>query len=260
MTDNKCHNIDISETDIEINTLESGLQGRAFERLPDGSIGQTLPGVRIVFVREDGHIVRSTITNSTGYYRVNLGVGRYFVVATHANYQIYNTFPGFSVVTGYKYQTHNIFLKKLISLIVLLLRHAEADYPADPVDPPLTITGKARAQELVRVVEKVGVNAIYATELKRTKLTVQPLAEALGITIQEYPSTDVQGTVARVLAINDGDKVLIAGHSNTVPFIINEFGAEFPTTPISDFDNLFVLTYDTGKVTVVNLQYGESSP
>ena len=231
-----------------------------YERLPDGSIGPVIPDVRVVFTSENGRVVKTTKSNSAGFYRVALIAGRYWVVAAGKGYQTYSTIPGFSVVRGFGYKTFNIFLKKVKGVTVLLVRHAEADYPSDPINPALTTAGQARTQKLVHVAEKAGVSAVYATEFQRTQLTVEPLATALGLTVQQYTSTDTEGIVDQVLDNHDGETVLIAGHSHTVPQIINEFGGQLPAATVTDFDNLFVVTYNTGVVEVVNLQYGASSP
>jgi len=92
----------------------TGYQGFAYERLSNGSIGPKIAGVKIVFTKEDGSASYTVYTNSSGYYKVTLAAGRYYVVATHADYEIYNSAPGFFVVTGSNgYQTGNFFLEEL---------------------------------------------------------------------------------------------------------------------------------------------------
>src|ERR1044071_2972996 len=64
---------------------------------------------------------------------------------------------------------------------VVLVRHAEK--AADPrEDPPLLESGNTRAQELARILEPVGIKAIYTSQFLRTKQTAEPLAKQLGIT------------------------------------------------------------------------------
>ncbi len=104
--------------EIEINSssrMANGFQGKAYERLADGSIGPTISGVKITFTKEDGSATYTVYTNSYGSYKVTLPVARYRVVATHWNYDIYDSAPGFFVVNGSGYQTGNIFLKELNS-------------------------------------------------------------------------------------------------------------------------------------------------
>ena len=51
---------------------------------------------------------------------------------------------------------------------VILVRHAEKNIEPNNADPDLSPAGQARAHELVRVLGSTPVDAIYATNLKRT--------------------------------------------------------------------------------------------
>ncbi len=89
-----------------------GFQGVVFERLSNGSLGQPVANVRIVFEREDGQISREVVSNASGRYQIALPTGRYKVTATHPNYQTYTTGSGFFVVSGTSMQVGNIFLSR----------------------------------------------------------------------------------------------------------------------------------------------------
>lgn len=140
---------------------------------------------------------------------------------------------------------------------VLLVRHAEKAAPTG--DPPLSADGQARAQALVHVVGDAGVTAVYATQFLRTQQTVQPLATYLGLPVNEVNADDVEGLVAQVLSDHAGKVVLIAGHSPTVPAIIQEFGGDpMPPIPGNEFDNLFIVTvHRFGEAKVLRLNYGD---
>jgi len=245
-----------------------GFQGTAYQRKPDGGIGQTITGVKITFLKEDGSVVKSVITDNTGFYRICLHKGRYVVTATHPAYEDYSSIPGFFVVIGGGYQTGNFFLREPRVTTVLLVRHAEKGptHPSDDKKTPLTPTGKARAEKLAHVARKAGVTAIYATEFIRTQQTVQPLADSLRLPITPYSSIDVSGLVEEILSDHNGDVVLVAGHSNTVPGIAQKLGADITATqPVNnnDYDNLFVVTRKDAAGTIVanivNLQYGDTT-
>ena len=120
---------------------------------------------------------------------------------------------------------------------VYLLRHAEKGAGSDP---DLTPAGQARAQEFLRVLGNVTVNAIYSTNTKRTRQTAQPLATAKSLTIQIYSDTSTANTI---LSGSNEQIAVIVGHSNTVPELITAFGATPPYTyiPEKEFDNLFLL-------------------
>lgn len=143
--------------------------------------------------------------------------------------------------------------------VVLLVRHAERQVGVDALDP----TGIARAQELAHVLEKSGISAIYTSEATRTQQTAAPTATLLGITPANLVSTDVAGLVSAIRTNHLGQKVLVVGHSNTVPQIIAEFGGPAVTIGANEYDNFYVLTVCRcrgERVRLANLQYGAASP
>ncbi len=143
---------------------------------------------------------------------------------------------------------------------VFLVRHAEkAAQPVD--DPPLTAAGRERTEVLVRTLAEAGVTAIYSSEYQRTRRTVEPLAMALGLEVVELPGADFEGLARRIKSRNAGGVVVVAGHSNTVPEIIEALGAGH-VAPIDDneHDNLYVVTIETGgSARVITLKYGAPS-
>lgn len=142
----------------------------------------------------------------------------------------------------------------------LIVRHAEkAATPSN--DPPLSPAGEERAQTLVRVAGDAEITAIFATQFIRTQQTVQPLAAHLNLQINQVDAANVEGLVNQILSDNAGEVVFVAGHSNTIPQIIEKFGGG-TISPIveNEFDNLFVVTvFRYGGVKVVNLKYGNAS-
>ncbi len=90
----------------------SGFQGRAFERLADGTIGSTLDGVKISWVSEDGTFSAVAVTDASGSYQVSLPPDRYVVTAKKQGFEDYSSAPGFWVVVGPGFQTGNIFLSR----------------------------------------------------------------------------------------------------------------------------------------------------
>lgn len=154
------------------------------------------------------------------------------------------------------------YCKSGVTTVVLVTRHAEkAETPRD--NPTLsTPEGFARAQTLVHVAGQAGVNAIFATQYLRTQQTVQPLATHLGLAVTQIADNDVDGLISQILENHRGETVLVAGHSTTVPLIIQKLvGGTIMTIPESQFDNLFVVIIPKrGKKKVVHLKYGVPSP
>lgn len=116
--------------------------------------------------------------------------------------------------------------------VVILVRHAEKE--AEPAaDPLLTTAGQARARDLARRLADAGVDAIYASQFKRTILTGEPLAKQLGIDVRIAPINggveEYAASLARTILVEHrGQTVLIVNHSNTVPLIARALGASDP--------------------------------
>lgn len=141
----------------------------------------------------------------------------------------------------------------------IVVRHAErASSP--PADPPLTAAGQARANDLYRAVSDVGIDGIFATEFQRTKLSVQPTATGTGLTTQVVSAADTSTMVNNIFANYRGGAVLVAGHSNTVPTIVELLGGGV-IEPISedDFDNMYIVTnHGRCGTHVLRLHYGDA--
>jgi phosphohistidine phosphatase SixA len=154
---------------------------------------------------------------------------------------------------------------------VFLIRHAEKG-DAPPEDPQLNDAGKARSQELVRMLSGAGIKAIYTSQFMRAKQTGEPLAKQLGLSVspialrmsQSNPRQVSEQSLAEItnkIYERPGDAVLVIGHSNTVPEVIRMLGGDVvPTIDEKKFDDLFVVTvYAKGKAKVVQMKYGASN-
>jgi phosphohistidine phosphatase SixA len=147
-----------------------------------------------------------------------------------------------------------------LPITIFLTRHAEkAAAPAD--NPGLTEAGVRRANALAAMLADSGVTGIYTSEFLRTQATAQPLADRLHVKMNSQIPAGRPEDLARKI-VNGSDRVvLVVGHSNTVPKIIQALGAP-PVSEITDteYDNLFVVTIRAkGKASVVRLHYGEPS-
>jgi phosphohistidine phosphatase SixA len=151
---------------------------------------------------------------------------------------------------------------------VFLVRHAErAEEPRQ--DPPLTEQGVARSQALARLLSTAGIKAIITSQFSRTKLTAEPLANKLGITLtslslktsptnpRQIAEESTKETVDKILS-HAGGSVLVIGHSNSIPDVIKMLGGDVaPPIDEKKFDDLFVVTvYAKGKAKVAHLKYG----
>jgi 2,3-bisphosphoglycerate-dependent phosphoglycerate mutase len=143
---------------------------------------------------------------------------------------------------------------------VIAVRHAEKKIEPNNPDPDLTPEGEARAQEIARMFGGTGINAIYATQFKRTQETVKPLADQTGVTPTILQANQTDELAKQISTSRRGQTIFVAGHNNTVPALISTLsGDSFPVIPESEYDNLFIVTiYRFGKAKVVKLKYGST--
>lgn|GEM_PF-279869 len=144
---------------------------------------------------------------------------------------------------------------------VILVRHAEKVLDPNNQDPDLTPAGQERAGEIARMFAGAGINAIYATQFKRTQQTVKPLADQTGIPVTTLNANQTEELVNQIVTDHRGQTIFIAGHNNTVPAIVSALAGEnYPLIPESEYDNLYVVTiYRVGKAKVMKLKYGQPS-
>ena len=144
---------------------------------------------------------------------------------------------------------------------VILVRHAEKKIEPSNPDPDLAPEGVERAQEIARVFGGAGINAIYATQYKRTQQTVKPLSDNTGVPVTRLDANQTNELLKRIQTTYRGHTIFIVGHNNTVPAIVSELSGEtYPVIPESEYDNLYIVTiYRTGKAKVIKLKYGKSS-
>lgn len=158
---------------------------------------------------------------------------------------------------------------------VFVLRHAEKG-AGDPQDPELSEKGTARANELARFLGAAGVTHLFSSEYRRTRDTLAPLAAALGLEVVAAPAGDVAALAARIAELPAGSVVVVCGHSNTTPQLVDRlvrhgvapggFAAR-PNLAESEFDRVFhtaLVPLAVGGTIhlvprVIELRYGQAS-
>ena len=144
------------------------------------------------------------------------------------------------------------------STTIIVVRHAEK--AAEPAaDPWLTVAGAVRSNALAALVSDAGVRAIISTQFARTRMTATAAAGMLELPVEVLDARlTARATADSILAKHRGKTVLVVGHSNTVPAIVEALGAPKPAD-ICDagYDNVFIVTVPvTGTASVVRLHYG----
>ncbi|WP_224490338.1 SixA phosphatase family protein [Robertkochia flava] len=129
-----------------------------------------------------------------------------------------------------------------------LIRHAEKDRSnPENRDPELTEKGHMRADYWKEVLNQVPLTAVYSTNYKRTVQTVTPVAEAKALKIDLYDpdTTNLRNWSQK----HKGQHVLVVGHSNTTPALVNQLmGTEkYPDIDDSNNGNLYIVQYLAGE-------------
>lgn len=103
--------------------------------------------------------------------------------------------------------------------IFFLIRHAEKD-TAGGSNADLNPIGRGRAEALPKMFKQLKFHGIYATAVSRVQSTVAPLAKAKGQHVKTYDAK-YQQTWINNLLLYKGKYIFIAGHSNTIPPLVN---------------------------------------
>ncbi|HEX8448450.1 MAG TPA: phosphoglycerate mutase family protein [Allosphingosinicella sp.] len=124
-----------------------------------------------------------------------------------------------------------------------VMRHLQK---ADGSDPGLTEAGRRNAAYLpaMPAFSRSPPRAIYASATRRARETAQPAADRFGIPIRDYDPRDTPALIARVK--KERGPVLIVGHSNTVPAIVEALGGG-SIGPLGEDDYGMLYTLYPGK-------------
>ena len=137
---------------------------------------------------------------------------------------------------------------------IILVRHAEKVDSSQ--DAALSEAGRARASRLAVMLTDAGVDAIYSTRFQRTMRTAEPFATASKVAVTPMPDR-VDAFVAEVRANHPNDVVLVVGHSNTIPEIIQALGVK-EKVEIGDleFSQVFIVVpRQAGGAALLQLRY-----
>jgi len=142
-----------------------------------------------------------------------------------------------------------------------LVRHAEK--AKDSNDPNLTEAGVKRANDLAQLLKSIPLDGIYSTNFNRTTQTATPVANAKALEIQIYNHRDLGAAADKMLTDFPKGNILVSGHSNTTPTIVNLLTDTQDYQSLSEltYDHLFIVSvYEKGNADVLLLKYGEPTP
>lgn len=126
------------------------------------------------------------------------------------------------------------------------IRHAEK-VRTDPKDqdPHLNAAGKNRAKNWAVYFENIPLDEIFETQYKRTHQTISYIAKRKDIIPKVYDADSIYSE--EFLKETNGKTILIVGHSNTIPYLVNKLIEKEKFTEMEDSDNatLFKVTIDS---------------
>ena len=141
-----------------------------------------------------------------------------------------------------------------------LIRHAEKE-AKDPKDqnPGLNIDGMIRSNTWADYFGPIRIDEIYHTKYIRTKQTISLTAQRKAIAPIRYEPKTIYSE--EFLDKTNGKTVLIVGHSNTIPQLVNKLIGEekFNDLEDNDYSTLFKVTINgkDKKVEVLKVESGK---
>lgn len=153
------------------------------------------------------------------------------------------------------------------TVTLFLVRHAEkAATPAD--DPGLTEEGGRRAGRLAGMLANARIGRIVVSQYRRTRETAEPLSRRTGVPLTVLPvrmdsaspgelAPDHLDSLFAAIRSAPGGRVLIVGHSNTIPAMMRALGAEqAPAIGDREYGDFLILRWAPGRAAeVIGLKY-----
>ena len=144
---------------------------------------------------------------------------------------------------------------------MLVVRHAEKNPHPAGGDAGLSTKGLLRAKDLARVTRDAGIAAVYSSQYGRARLTAEPVAAAGGDSVRTYDANRNDLLAARIRGEHAGATVLVVGHGDSVPELIEALTGERLLAGESvEYDQLYVLILRGagGGHRLLRLRYGTS--
>jgi 2,3-bisphosphoglycerate-dependent phosphoglycerate mutase len=140
--------------------------------------------------------------------------------------------------------------------VFVFVRHAEKETQGD--DPNLSEVGKNRAKHLAEILKNLNINRIGYSNTKRAQATAAPLLGMINCSTDVYAKTVTEPYLLSTMEACKGKAVLVVGHSNSIPEMINILVGEKKINDIPDdeFDNLYIVSViNKGNAKVMAYKY-----
>lgn len=129
------------------------------------------------------------------------------------------------------------------------IRHAEKD-SSNPLekDPALSEAGLQRVEEWIKIFAETPLEVVYTTPYRRTRQTAELIAASKKIPVKLYHPRNLND--ADFQSNTAGKCVLVVGHSNTNPVLVNILIGEnkYPELDENQYGSLYTVTvYSSGE-------------
>jgi broad specificity phosphatase PhoE len=137
--------------------------------------------------------------------------------------------------------------------LIYLVRHFEKQISGNEAgyskDPELTLQGISKAKSLSNFMADRNIIAIYSSEYKRTQQSVKPSAEKLNLVVKSYDPSNLPAFAEQLQAwsLKNQGNILVVGHSNTTPELLNLLGGPQIHMTEEDYGDLFSLKLTKNK-------------
>ena len=154
------------------------------------------------------------------------------------------------------------FFESQATTTVLLTTHTQINSDLKS-NSGLNKEGVKRADKLQEMLQSIdiitGLDAIYATPLRATQETAEPLSRSLNIPVNIIEAQDVDGLIDIIMSKHKGKIILVVTHPDTLLKLVIELqgSKKIDQRTVDELNKVFVVSVPWfGKVKTLQLQYG----
>ncbi|MDH3418104.1 MAG: histidine phosphatase family protein [Gammaproteobacteria bacterium] len=156
------------------------------------------------------------------------------------------------------------FFESQATTTIIFVRNADVEAAAAANgDPVLSVLGRRRAELLADALQDIdvvaGVDAIYASEFRRTQQTAAPVARRLELDVRITDPYQIETFMGQLLREHKGEIVLVVTHGDILAPLVEELHGSKNIPAMDDVsdDNIYIVTIPWfGKVKTLRLHYG----
>ena len=153
------------------------------------------------------------------------------------------------------------FFESQATTTVLLTTHTQINSDLKS-NSGLNKEGIKRADKLQEMLQSIdiitGLDAIYATPLRATQETAEPLSRSLNIPVNIIEAQDVDGLIDIIMSKHKGKIILVVTHPDTLLKLVIELqgSKKIDQKTVDELNKVFVVSVPWfGKVKTLQLQY-----